>query len=262
MKAPIEDRSHITGFREHISKAAGASRGEFFGWFDAAETPEESFVRGSWDFAYHIAAPALPYLACPHTLTALEIGYGGGRILASAARSFGTVIGVDIHDHAKIVEAELAKLGLTNFQLARGEGAELPVESASIDFVYSFIVMQHVEKLRIFESYLRETSRVLKHGGVAVIYYGRVGRLSEGSRSALRWGLDRLIAPIYLWPKGFRELPAAVNATNLIIAPGRAKRSAQAAGLDVARTVTSRKRVPDGYPRYGGQHGLVLRKPG
>src|SRR6476646_4450730 len=72
----IERRGHVVGFREAIRHAASQDEDAFFGWFDHAQNKEASFVRGSWDFLWHIAQPLAPYLARPETKTALEIGHG------------------------------------------------------------------------------------------------------------------------------------------------------------------------------------------
>ena len=106
----IERRGHVVGFREAITHAAGQDA-PFFGWFDHAQNKEASFVRGSWDFLWHIAQPLAPYLAQPETKTALEIGHGEGRLLAPASRAFQFVIGVDIHDENDKVQAALREAG-------------------------------------------------------------------------------------------------------------------------------------------------------
>ena len=73
--------------------------------------------------------------------------------------------------------------------------------------------------------------------------------------------LDRLLEPLLLW-KGYEELPAPVNSTNLRVSLRQATSLARAIGFEVVRTLVSRRRVPDGAALYGGQHGLVLKKPG
>jgi ubiquinone/menaquinone biosynthesis C-methylase UbiE len=192
-------------------------------------------------------------------MTALEIGHGGGRLMAAAARSFERVIGVDVHDHNPLVATELQRRGIQNFELFCGSGAELPVATASVDFVYSFIVLQHVEKFRVFESYVREAGRVLRPGGIAVLYFGRKSTLSQSRASRLRYRLDRVLERVRM-PKGFEEAQAQVNVTNLRVSLPRAKRVARSAGFEVVADLVSGRRAPDGSRLYGGQNGLVLRK--
>ncbi len=255
----VEKRGHVVGFREEIAKAAAVSDDAFFTWFDTAKDADASFVRGSWDFVIHIALPASRFLTKPEEKTALEIGHGGGRLLAAASRHFGAVIGVDIHDQNETVEAQLKRRGVGNVRLLKSNGQELPVESSSVDFVYSFIVLQHVEKHDILARYMNETSRALKLGGIAVIYFGRRQYLSVNATARWRYLADLLIERLLL-RKGYRELPAKVNVTNLVVSLAHAKALAKANGFEVLAELVSRKNVPDRIRQFGGQHGLVLRK--
>jgi len=256
----IEDRGHITGFREEIEKAAGRSADDFFTWFDAAADVDASFVRGEWDFALHIARVIAPYLSEPEKKTVLEIGYGGGRILAAAARSFGKAVGVDIHPNSGIVEQELKARGVTNFQLFTTDGTTLPCPENSIDVVYTFIVLQHVERIAIWRSYVEETWRVLQPGGVAMLYFGRWAPFSLGRVRPLAYWAERLAERLFL-TKGYLEKPAHVNDTNLLVTLSYAKTFARTLGFEVKAVTASRRRVPDGLAAYGSQHGLLLVKP-
>jgi len=256
----IEHRGHVVGFREEIARMAGQGDDRFFGWFDNAEDKEMSFIRGSWDFIVHIAQPLAPLLANPEEKVALEIGHGGGRILAAASRCFRQMIGVDVHDYNGKVEEGLRERGACNIRLLRTDGATLPVVSEQIDCVYSFIVFQHVEKYAVFARYLEEAYRVLKPGGVAVLYFGRKYRWSFNRSSRILYALDRLIEPLLL-RDGFEEIAAPVNSTNLRVSLSHARRLAASVGFTVVRTLVSRRRVPDGISLFGGQNGLVLFKP-
>ncbi len=181
--------------------------------------------------------------------------------MAAAAKSFKQVIGIDIHDQNRLVEDELHARGLHNFQLIRVAGSEIPLESTSVDFIYSYIVLQHVERYAIFHAYLREAYRLLRPNGVAVLYFGRKYLLSiNRSLSAFYW-FDRVLEGFAL-PKGYQEKPARVNETNLLISLNHAKKLAGAIGFHPQEELVSRKTVPDGVRLYGGQNGLVLLKRG
>jgi ubiquinone/menaquinone biosynthesis C-methylase UbiE len=136
----------------------------------------------------------------------------------------------------------------------------LPVGSGQIDCVYSFIVLQHVETYAVFKRYFEETFRVLKPGGLAALYFARRYRWSFNRSSRLLYTLDRLVEPLLI-RQGYEELPASVNSTNLRVSLRQSKSLARSIGFDVMRTLVSRRRVPDGTALYGGQHGLVLKKP-
>ena len=255
----IEKRGHITGFREEISRVAENSDDAFFTWFDSARDKDAAFIRGSWDFMVHIATQAAPYISLPEEKTAFEIGHGGGRILAAASRYFNRVIGIDIHDNNEKVAAELTKRGIDNFRLIQTEGSQIPLEDASCDFGYSFIVLQHVEWLTIFESYFREAHRVLKPGGIAVLYFGRKCLLSANRGLKILYWLDRCAERLLL-REGYQEIPEKVNDINLIVSMHFAKRLARKIGFDILKDLVSHKKVPDGMALYGGQNGLVVRR--
>ncbi|MBS4067185.1 MAG: methyltransferase domain-containing protein [Sulfurimonas sp.] len=255
----IENRGHIVGFKEEISKAADASNDDFFTWFDGSRDTDAAFVRGGWDFMLHIAHPASAYLTKPEDKIALEIGHGGGRILSAASRYFKAVIGVDIHDNNQMVIDELKSRGIHNFQLIKTTGDKICLEDSSLDFVYSFIVFQHVEKFQVFKNYLKETSRILKPGGIAVLYFGRKYLLSINKPSKFLYLFDRLAEKVLL-PNGYKEMSARVNCTNLLISVSQAKQVARNFGFEILEVLVSHKNVPDGTNLYGGQNGLLLRK--
>ncbi len=255
----IEQRSHITGFQEEIDKASSVSRDHFLTWFDTAKDGNSAYIRGSWDFSCHIAPFLMGLLKSPEESTVLEIGSGGGRILAAASRHFRQAIGVDIHQHNDLVNRELISRGISNITLLRGDGRSLPVDDRSVDLIYSFIVLQHVERLAIFESYIRETARVLKPGGIAILYFGRWQWLSHMKTGQWRVIADRFLERIRL-PSGYEERPTVVNEINLVVTLSKAIKLAHAAGFEVLTTMTSRRRLPDDARLPGAQHGLVLRR--
>lgn len=251
--------SHIAGFRAEIRRAAEEGRDAFFTWFDRSSSADSALVRGAWDFALHIARPLAGRVTEPENKTVLEIGYGGGRLLASAARAFRRAVGVDVHDCRGIVCDELARLGVTNVELHCGDGRSFQISDASVDVVYSFIVLQHVEHLEIHRALVAETARVLRPGGWAVLYHARLSRLSAHTGSRLRLALDWLLEHTLL-AGHHREYPVRINDINLRLSLPRARAEARRAGLRPVATYVSRRRVPDGFTRFGEQFGLVLRK--
>ncbi len=255
----IEKRGHITGFREEIKKAAKLSDDTFFTWFDSAKNMNAAFIRGSWDFMMHIAQPSAIFLKNPEECVALEIGYGGGRLSAAASRCFRKIIGIDIHDQSQKVGQVLRDRGIENFELLTTDGNEIPVNDDTIDFVYSFIVLQHVEKYEVFIKYLSEVHRVLKLNGIAVIYFGRPYLFSINRSSKILYYIDKIVERIRM-PRGFKEIAAQVNCTNLIVSMPHAKATAKKYGFKVLKELVSHKKVPDGIRLFGGQYGLILEK--
>jgi len=249
---------HISGFKNEIQKAAQRDASSFFNWFDeSGGDVDTNFIRGQCDFSFYVLMPLIEKLKDTRNKTALEIGYGGGRLLAAAAHSFKKVIGIDIHKNAQIVEEELKKRNIHNFELLLSSGKDIPVKDSSIDLVYSFIVLQHVEKIDIFNHYLSEAYRILKEGSYAVLFFGRLYVFSEFTSSKLLYNIDRVLEGIYL--KGYKEVPAQINVINLKISMNYARRKAEKKGFSVVAAGVSRK-LPN-VNIFGGQNYLILKKP-
>ena len=102
--------------------------------------------------------------------TVLDLGSGAGIDLLLAARKVGPsgrVIGVDMTDEmiAKANE-NIAASKLQNVVVRKGIIEELPVDTASVDWVISNCVINlSPEKPRVF----REIARVLKSGGTMIV---------------------------------------------------------------------------------------------
>ncbi len=244
---------HRNRYRAAIRAARQHSPQAFQAWFnrEAAQTPQQARVRGFWDFSCHILTPTvMARLAAPETKIALEIGYGGGRLMNAACHYFGQVIGVDIHDEHHAAAAFLRAQGHHNFRLITASGSTLDVASASIDFIYSFIVLQHLPSFGVLVAYIREVQRSLKRGGVAQLYFGKYTRLHPIYQVASFW-------------RGYRAVHnSAANRISLVVRVAKLRKVCHDSGLIVLERGTSSYRVPDGYPsRAGGQSYVTLFKP-
>jgi SAM-dependent methyltransferase len=102
----------------------------------------------------------------PLDLSMVEIGCGVGRMTRMLARVFGQVTALDISEEMA-ARARANTADLPNVTVLLGDGATLrPLASNTYDFVFSFIVFQHIPSLAIIGSYCREAHRVLKPGGL------------------------------------------------------------------------------------------------
>jgi SAM-dependent methyltransferase len=238
----VTELSHVDRYATAISAARQRGDSTFQNWFDRAENAEAAVVQGYWDFAAHILTPTVVELLERRSdLHALEIGCGGGRLLNAACSYFQTVVGVDVHDDLDYVDAFLRGRGRTNFSLARTNGDALPTGNASVDFVYSFIVLQHLPTWANLVSYLEETYRCLKPGGVAQLYFGRL----RPPRRPLR---------------GYEEIDSAVNHLSLLVSPRRVQRTALSLGFRVVDAGVSDKTGPGGGRGRGAQGYVTLLK--
>lgn len=102
---------------------------------------------------------------------ALEIGCGPGRLMRPMSRHFAEIHGVDVSDQMIALARERLR-DIPNAHPQVTDGASLAqFADALFDFVYSYAVFQHVPSRDVIASYMRETCRVLKNGGLARLQF-------------------------------------------------------------------------------------------
>ena len=138
---------------------------QYFIMSDLTDQSQESFLRSGVRDVERFVDPWLTQL--PKTGRALDIGCGVGRLTRPLADRFNAVVGVDISqrmiDGARALDP--AAPGNVSFEKVPGSGA-LPFPDSSFDFVFSYIVFQHLPLAEMVETYLVECARVLVPGGV------------------------------------------------------------------------------------------------
>jgi YD repeat-containing protein len=122
---------------------------------------------------------------------AVEIGCGIGRILRPLAERAARVYGVDI-SREMVRRARRALRDLPRVRVFRTKGALNKIPDASCDFVYSFIVFQHIPVKSAVSLYVREAARVLKGGGI--FRFQADGRLPGETEAADTWNGVRYTA--------------------------------------------------------------------
>lgn len=114
----------------------------------------------------------------------LEIGCGLGRTAVNFAAHFERVDGVDAS--ARMVEAARSRGLPDNVHLHATSGYDVALfADARFDLVFSHLVFQHVADDAVVAAYLRETGRVLRPGGVAVLQFDTRPRRALVSALAL-----------------------------------------------------------------------------
>lgn len=95
----------------------------------------------------------------------VDVGCGLGRISLPFSRQFKKVIGIDIN--RRILDAGTAYCReAANIEFVENDGKTLPLPDASVDYVYSGGVLQHIKELDVILGYFREGMRVLKPNGM------------------------------------------------------------------------------------------------
>lgn len=223
--------SEIQRYKEKISKL---SQEEFFLFFNNNKNEEDSWKEGEQEFESEIIAPMMEtcnFLDKTSNKNALEIGYGGGRLLAPACKMFNRVYGVDIHERPQLVVDKLLSFGIKNFVLFGERGDFIPLAPRTVDFVYSYIVFQHLETIQVTIQYLKEIFSVLNYGGHAIIYFGRAFTNETNTY------VDKIKKP--------------VNHTNIRLSEGYAVGLAMGVGFEVLKVRVSKS---------GTQFALILKK--
>ena len=98
----------------------------------------------------------------------LEIGCGIGRITEFLGKHFKQVAGIDISE--EMIRKGKERLGQADtVTLTATDGRSYPFGNGRFDFVFSFIVFQHMPDKATIAKNIAEIDRVLKIGGVAKI---------------------------------------------------------------------------------------------
>lgn len=166
-----------------------AKDAHFYVAFSRQNQTEDDFLAGAAEVMpmFEKEFPRLPP-APQSARRALEIGCGPGRLMLAMSRHFGEVHGVDVSDEMVALARERLK-NAPNTHVHATSGADLALFAAdSFDFIYSYIVFQHIPSREIVLNYLREAQRVLKAGGVLCCQLrGTAPLASEMSRETETW---------------------------------------------------------------------------
>jgi ubiquinone/menaquinone biosynthesis C-methylase UbiE len=129
----------------------------------------------------------------PAGKTMLEVGCGAGRMTRSFARRFETVWAFDLSPEMQ----RRGQLFLRDFENVRwvlGDGTSLgEIEARSMDFAFSYLVLQHLPTQRLVLDAIREMLRVLKPGGLFLFQFNGAQRPTMNWKGRLIWGTIDLL---------------------------------------------------------------------
>lgn len=178
----------------------------FHTWFNTSKDMHESIANGSIDFYHRIFTPDLyDLIGDPREKTALEIGFGGGRLLRAALEIFQTAYGIDLSNEQtfNIVGQFLNKFAYNKdrFNLIHRDNVNI-IPDNSIDFVYSFIVFQHFSSIEEVEYYVKLCQRVMKTGSIGKIFFTAGDRVVTYQEFAT----NQRIETLFIQPNEFKKL--------------------------------------------------------
>jgi SAM-dependent methyltransferase len=150
---------------------------------DGKWTPEEFFQTG-WDNIAEVLARLESLRIAGKRDRALDFGCGAGRLTRAIAAHYNDVVGVDIAPSMIELARDLDPPANCHFMV--NERSDLrQFADQSFDFIYSLIVLQHLEP-QYSLGYLREFLRVLAPSGVLVFQLpcAEFQYLQDGQNSA------------------------------------------------------------------------------
>ena len=149
---------------------------------------EESFLASGDEDYQKLVVPVLQRLALETADKSMgEIGCGAGRMTRSFASHFGDVLAVDISEEMQ-ARGKIFLSAFSNITWILSDGQSLiGLPSNSLDFVFSYLVLQHFPTTELVAGTVREMLRALKPGGAYLFQF-------NGSRQATMNWKGRLIS--------------------------------------------------------------------
>jgi SAM-dependent methyltransferase len=201
----------------------------YINWPDVPDQEEAFFASGRADYDRYVRPFLEKMRFDPRGKSALEIGCGIGRLARCLAADFAEVIGVDVSPEM-IARAQAGAVPRTRFLAVSGGDLE-GVESASVDFVLSFAVFQHVPDKDAILRYFSETARVLRPGGIFRLHMKGLWTLPLG-RLLIEAGFSEKRARARRMP--FVRVRILDTWQGRSIPPPEARRACESLGLEVA----------------------------
>ena len=159
-----------------------------------------AFFKSGEDDYERLVAPLFQH-ACFLTQgkTAIELGCGAGRMTRVFAAHFSQVVAFDISEEMlKKAKALLPECG--NVTWLHSNGGDLrEAGGESSDFVFSYLVLQHLPQEELVCAYIREMLRVLRRDGLCLFQFNGSKRPTMNWKGHMAWKvIDRL------WAMGLR----------------------------------------------------------
>jgi len=143
---------------------------------------EAFFASGESDYQ-RLVEPVLSQIAVsPAECSMAELGCGAGRMTRAFARRFHSVTAIDISEEMQSrAKDHLAEF--TSIRWVLSDGITLAgVETSSIQFVFSYLVLQHYPSAELVAGSIQEMMRILRPGGAFLFQFNGSHRPSMNWR--------------------------------------------------------------------------------
>jgi SAM-dependent methyltransferase len=123
----------------------------------------------------------------PEGKTMLELGCGAGRMTRSFATRFGQVLALDVS--AEMLErGQQMVRGVENIAWRHANGMDLSaLADESVDFAFSYLVLQHLPDERLVCAYVREMLRVLRPSALCLFQFHGTRKSTMNWKGRAAW---------------------------------------------------------------------------
>lgn len=115
----------------------------------------------------------------------LDVGCSWGRWSVAAARVGFSAIGMDVHMDALAAAGRVSRQLGADANFICGDIKVLPLRARSVDVVFSYSVLQHIDRVKVADFFC-EVARVLKPGGLCLVQLPNAWGLYSILRQAKR----------------------------------------------------------------------------
>lgn len=144
---------------------------------------------GEEDYQQLVAPVLYRFGLSPEGKSMLELGCGAGRMTHSFAGHFGNVLAFDVSEQM-LGRARVLLKEIPNVSFVLGDGVDLGAAAdESVDFAFSYLVLQHLPAENLVLSYVREILRVLRPGGLCLFQFNGMKRPTMNWKGQFAWGV-------------------------------------------------------------------------
>jgi ubiquinone/menaquinone biosynthesis C-methylase UbiE len=205
---------------------------------------ESFFESGEQDYLRLVHSVLQKLHFDPASKVMVELGCGAGRMTRSFAQRFQSVFAVDISAEMQSRAKEYLQ-SFSNIRWVLSSGETLScIESGSVDFVFSYLVLQHMPTKEVVYSAIREMMRILRPGGAFLFQFNGSDKPTMNWKGRTISTILDGIASIGLHSAS-RRIAGVVGIDPEMV--GKTWRGASLSSAEVAEALRSGRGSPDNF---------------